>query len=70
MLESGASLSILGTTRASGMAFEDRRPAMKRRRSEPKGMVIGDDRVADTKAPRAHGAEVVAADLGEPLHSP
>jgi hypothetical protein len=70
VLKSGASPSILEVTPASGAAFEDRRPGMKGRRIEPTGMVIADDGLGDTKTLRAHGADIVVADLGQPLHSP
>jgi hypothetical protein len=43
---------------------------MKGRRIEPTGTVIADDGVGETKTLRAHGADNLVADLGQPLHSP
>jgi len=65
-----AGATALGTEPANAAVFEDALAGVEAGRAGRFATVVGVDRLGQAEALRAHGADVVVADLGELLRSP
>jgi beta-phosphoglucomutase family hydrolase len=65
-----AGASALGAKPADAAVFEDALAGVEAGRAGHFATVVGVDRLGQAQALKAHGADVVVADLGELLHSP
>jgi beta-phosphoglucomutase family hydrolase len=61
---------VLGVTPAQATVFEDALAGVQAGRAGKFGFVVGVDRVGQTEALRAHGADVVVTDLAQLLDPP